>query len=248
MTEARTHGTVDPAEVERFSRMAATWWDPEGPFKPLHRLGPARLGYVRDQLCRQRRPGGDRLTPLAGLRVLDMGCGGGLIAEPLARLGAQVTGADASAENIAVARTHAAQMGLEIDYRHASAEALVEQGAQFDAVVILEIVEHVADVDAFLRHCRALLAPGGLLVFSTLNRTARSYLAAIIGAEYVLRWLPRGTHDWRKLITPAEMRQYLDTAGFAVSDITGLSFQPLTGTWKLSRDLGINYIGSAIAQ
>ncbi|GAB4153038.1 MAG: bifunctional 2-polyprenyl-6-hydroxyphenol methylase/3-demethylubiquinol 3-O-methyltransferase UbiG [Sphingomonadales bacterium] len=245
MTEARTHGTVDPAEVERFSRMAATWWDPEGPFKPLHRLGPARLGYVRDQLCRQ---GGDRQTPLAGLRVLDMGCGGGLISEPLARMGAQVTGADASAENIAVARTHAAQMGIEIDYRHASAEALVDQGAQFDAVVILEIVEHVADVDAFLRHCRALLAPGGVLVFSTLNRTARSYLAAIIGAEYVLRWLPRGTHDWRKFITPAEIRRHLDAAGFAVSDISGLSFQPLTGAWKLSRDLGINYIGSAVAQ
>ncbi|RME64136.1 MAG: bifunctional 2-polyprenyl-6-hydroxyphenol methylase/3-demethylubiquinol 3-O-methyltransferase UbiG [Alphaproteobacteria bacterium] len=240
--------SVEPVEIDRFARLAATWWDADGPFKPLHRLGPARLGYIRDQLARHYRRDTKDLAALAGLRILDMGCGGGLIAEPLARLGAQVTGADAAAENIAVARAHAAQMDLDIAYRHATVEQLASEGARFDAVLILEIVEHVADIGLFLGCCRRLLARDGLLVFSTLNRTARSFLAAIIGAEYVLRWLPRGTHDWRKFVTPREMHRHLDRAGFAISDMHGLTFQPLAGTWRLTSDLGVNYIGSATAQ
>lgn len=249
MTDPQSPSSVEPAEVERFARMAETWWDAEGPFKPLHRLGPARLGYIRDSLVRHCRPAaGSSLKPLAGLRVLDMGCGGGLISEPVARMGAQVTGADAAAENIAIARAHAAQTGIGIDYRHTTIEALAAEGARFDAVLILEIVEHVADTGVFLQSCRQVLDRDGVLIFSTLNRTARSFIAAIVGAEYVLRWLPRGTHDWRKFITPDEMTRQLGAAGFAVSGMQGLSFQPLTGAWRLSRDLGINYIGTATAQ
>jgi 2-polyprenyl-6-hydroxyphenyl methylase / 3-demethylubiquinone-9 3-methyltransferase len=245
MSNATTHATVDAQEVAHFDALAADWWNPDGPSKPLFALNPARLSYIRDALCRHfERDAGGR-TPLTGLRLLDLGCGGGLVSEPLARMGATVVGVDAAQENIAIAKTHAADMELEIDYRAVTAEALVAQGERFDGVISLEVVEHVADVPLFLRCCAALLAPGGLFVFSTLNRTAASYATAIIGAEYLLRVIPRGTHDWKKFITPAEMSDFLGAAGFAAPDFAGLSYRPSNGQWQVSSSTAINYIGNA---
>jgi 2-polyprenyl-6-hydroxyphenyl methylase/3-demethylubiquinone-9 3-methyltransferase len=222
--------------------MAAEWWDPDGKFRPLHRLNPVRLAYIRDSLIAHfhRKPAAAR--PLAGLRVLDIGCGGGLIAEPLTRLGAEVTGIDASEENIGVARTHAGEMELAIDYRVAAAEDIAAGGERFDAVLCLEIVEHVADLDGFLAAAAQLVRPGGVLVVATLNRTPQSYLFAIVGAEYVLRWLPRGTHNWEKFVRPSELAARLRRNGLAVRDVTGVVYGPLSGTWRIGRDLGVNYI------
>jgi 2-polyprenyl-6-hydroxyphenyl methylase / 3-demethylubiquinone-9 3-methyltransferase len=243
MSNATTHATVDAQEIAHFDALAADWWNPDGPSKPLFALNPARLTYIRDALCRHfRRDGGGR-TPLAGLRLLDLGCGGGLVSEPLARMGATVVGVDAAQENIAIARAHAADMELEIDYRAITAEMLVAQGEQFDGVISLEVVEHVADVQLFLRCCADLLAPGGLFVFSTLNRTAASYATAILGAEYLLRIIPRGTHDWKKFITPDEMRGFLGAVGFDAPDIAGLTYRPAIGQWHISASTAINYIG-----
>lgn len=260
-TEARTDawagttepGTADPAEVARFEALAGQWWDPRGPHGPLHRLNPARLGYVRDALAPLAPRGADRPAagapgdkPLAGLAVLDVGCGGGLASEPLARLGAHVTGIDAGETAIAVARAHAAEQDLAVDYRVATAEALAaELGARFEAVVALEIVEHVPDLDRFLGACVALTRPGGRIVLSTLNRTARSYALAIVGAERVLRWLPPGTHDWRKFPKPAELARSLRTAGARVTDVTGLAYDPTRDTWRASRDAAVNYMATA---
>jgi 2-polyprenyl-6-hydroxyphenyl methylase / 3-demethylubiquinone-9 3-methyltransferase len=239
------HATVNPAEIAHFNALAADWWNPDGPSRPLFALNPARLAYIRDQLCAHF--GRDRCsrTPLAGLRLLDLGCGGGLVAEPLVRMGATVVGVDAAAENIAVARSHAAEMELGIDYRATTAEALVEQNERFDAVISLEVVEHVADVALFLKSCAVLLKPEGIFIFSTLNRTAASYATAIIGAEYLLRIIPRGTHDWKKFITPDEMLGLLLTAGFTTPDIAGLSFSPANGQWFVSSQTSVNYIGYA---
>jgi 2-polyprenyl-6-hydroxyphenyl methylase / 3-demethylubiquinone-9 3-methyltransferase len=243
MSNATTHATVDSQEIAHFDALAAEWWNPDGPSKPLFALNPARLAYVRDQLCRHfGREGGGR-TPLAGLRLLDLGCGGGLVSEPLARMGATVVGVDAAQENIAIAIAHAADMELDIDYRATAAEALVAQGERFDAVISLEVVEHVADVPVFLRCCADLLKPEGLLVFSTLNRTAASYATAIIGAEYLLRIIPRGTHDWKKFITPDEMAALLCVAGFTAPEFAGLSYRPSNGQWHVSNSTAINYIG-----
>jgi len=235
-------GTVDDDEVARFSALAEAWWDPDGEFAPLHRFNPVRLGYIRDRLCRHF--GRDRrgLRPFAGLDVLDVGCGGGLIAEPMARLGATVTGIDASARNIAVAASHAGDAGLAIDYRETTAEALAASGARFDAVLALEIVEHVADIVLFLDSCAALMRPGGALVLATLNRTPKSFLFAIVGGEYVLRWLPRGTHRWEKFVRPSEIADGLAPSGIAIEDITGLTYSPLGGDWRLGRDVAVNYM------
>jgi 2-polyprenyl-6-hydroxyphenyl methylase/3-demethylubiquinone-9 3-methyltransferase len=237
--------TIDSAEIARFESMAADWWDPDGKFRPLHRMNPLRIGYIRDRIC--ARLGRDPLAPkpLSGLRILDIGCGGGLLSEPMARLGATVTGVDAGAEAIGVARTHAAESGLAIDYRCSSAEDLAASGARFDAVLALEIVEHVADVDAFCQALATLLRPGGTLVMSTLNRTRRSWAVAILGAEHLLRIIPRGTHEWRKFLKPHELAAALRRAGLEVGDIAGMVPDP-RGGWRLApHHLAVNYILTA---
>ncbi|MFZ5750608.1 MAG: bifunctional 2-polyprenyl-6-hydroxyphenol methylase/3-demethylubiquinol 3-O-methyltransferase UbiG [Pseudomonadota bacterium] len=238
--------TVDDAEVAKFEAMAAEWWDPNGKFKPLHMLNPCRLDYITRQIAAEF--GRDRAapSPFSGLRLLDIGCGGGLVAEPMARLGAEVVGADAAAGNIPVARIHAEQQGLAIDYRQGTAEALAASGERFDIVLALEIVEHVADPQGFMTTCRDLLRPGGLIIASTLNRTARSFAMAIIGAEWVMRWLPKGTHEWSRFVTPDEMDGLMRAAGLDPVDRKGMVFNPITWRWSLSdRDLAVNYIAAA---
>jgi 2-polyprenyl-6-hydroxyphenyl methylase / 3-demethylubiquinone-9 3-methyltransferase len=225
--------------------MAADWWNADGPMRPLHLLNPARLGYIRDAAAQHFGVDRGKRQPLAGLRLLDLGCGAGLVSEPLARLGAEVVGVDAAAENIAAARAHAAQSGLSIDYRCTSAEDLAAAGEQFDLVIFLEVVEHVADVALFIQTIAKLLKPSGAAIFSTPNRTSASFALVIVGAEYVLRWLPRGTHDWRKFLTPPEFKAQLRSAGLAVQDISGLSFEPLAERFAVTQDLSVNYIGWA---
>lgn len=239
--------SIDPAELAKFEAMAAEWWDPNGKFRPLHQMNPVRLDYVASQIAAQFDRDRKGPRPFAGLRVLDIGCGGGLLAEPMARLGTDVTGADAVARNIAVASLHAEAQGLSIDYRATTAEALLEDGAQFDVVLALEIVEHVPDPAAFLATCAALTRPGGLVVVSTLNRTAESFAKAIVGAEWVMRWLPRGTHDWARFIKPDELAQMLTAAGLKPVDRRGMVYDLLRRSWSLDeRDLGCNYIASAV--
>jgi 2-polyprenyl-6-hydroxyphenyl methylase/3-demethylubiquinone-9 3-methyltransferase len=238
-----TDGTVDPAEIERFSRIADEWWDPTGKFAPLHRLNPVRIAYIRDRVAAHWQRDALNGEPLKDLSLLDIGCGGGLLSEPMTRLGASVTGVDASARNIATASVHAAQQDLSIDYRQGTAEALAESGAQFDVVLALEIVEHVADVDLFLRSCGRLVKPGGLLFLSTLNRTAKAWALAIAGAEYVLGWLPRGTHDWKKFLKPSEVARGLRAGGIEPQEIVGVVYAPLSRKWSLNRnDLDVNYM------
>jgi 2-polyprenyl-6-hydroxyphenyl methylase/3-demethylubiquinone-9 3-methyltransferase len=238
--------SVDDAEIARFAAMADSWWDPEGDFMPLHRLNPVRVGYLRDKVTAHFGGDASSLTPFAGLRILDIGCGGGLLTEPLARLGATVVGADAGEVNIRIATLHAARAGLEIDYRHTTAEALAEAGEQFDVIVNMEVIEHVGDVEVFLSACAQLLVPGGAMALSTLNRTAKSYMAAIIVAEYLLHWLPRGTHDWQKFVKPSELSRALEGVGMKFTDIQGLSYNPLDQSWSLSRDTAVNYLGFAV--
>jgi len=234
--------SIDAAEVERFSALAETWWDPKGSMAPLHRINPARLGFLRQTLAAHFGRDAKSLTPFEGLRILDMGCGGGLISEPLARLRATVTGIDAAEANIAVARGHARGGDLEIDYRQASAEELAAAGERFDAVLALEVIEHVADVDAFLQAAAALVRPGGAFIASTLNRTPTSLLFGIIGAEYVLGWLPRGTHRWDRFLRPSEFAAGLRRQGLQTREIRGLVYDLLTGEWRLGKDLGVNYL------
>ena len=239
---AKRSATIDAAEVERFTAIAPQWWDENGAFRPLHRLNPARIEYVRDQLARQFARDIKRRAPFAGLSLLDIGCGGGLMCEPLARLGFAVTGIDADETALAVARDHAAAQGLDIAYRADSAEDLAAAGRRFDAVLALEVVEHAADPALFVAAAASLVKPGGALVMSTLNRTPKAYAAAIIGAEYMLRWLPRGTHDYRKFRRPSELARDARAAGLAVADLTGLVYDPWHGRWRLGNDLGINYL------
>ena len=238
--------TVDPDEVARFEAMAEAWWDPNGKFRPIHRFNPVRLAYIRDRLCAHFGRDPKAIRPLEGLRLLDIGCGGGLLCEPARRLGASVVGVDAAERNVEVARLHAEQSGLDIDYRHTTAETLVADGEAFDAVLNMEVVEHVADVGLFITSCAALIKPGGAMVAATLNRTAKSFALAIVGAEYVLRWLPRGTHDWRKFIKPSEFGRHLRTAGLRIDDLTGVVYNPLTDKWSLSRDMDVNYMLFAV--
>lgn len=243
MTRAKTSSTVDHAEIEKFSDMAEAWWDEDGDFAPLHRLNPTRMAFIRDQACAHFDRDRTDPQPLKGLQVLDIGCGGGLLCEPLARLGAEVTGIDAGEKNIAVARLHAEESGLEIDYRCITAEELAASGARFDMVLALEIVEHVADVEAFLAACSELLREDGAFVLSTLSRTPKSFMMAIVGAEYLLRWLPRGTHDWRRFLKPSEVCRYLREVGIEVGELSGLVYNPLNDSWRLSRrDLDVNYL------
>ena len=246
MTEAQT--TVDPAEVAKFEAMAAEWWDPAGKFKPLHMMNPVRLDYVCSQIAAEfdRDLSSDR--PFEGLRLLDIGCGGGLLCEPMARLGADVVGADAAERNIPVARLHAEQSGLEIDYRHTTAEAMAAAGETFDVVLNMEVVEHVADPLAYLTACRQLLKPGGLHLCSTINRNPKSFAMAIVGAEWVMRWLPKGTHEWDKFITPDELYALLERAGMRPVDRKGYVLNPVSWAWRISdRDLSVNYVTAAIA-
>ena len=235
--------TVDPAEVAKFEAMAAEWWDPTGKFKPLHMLNPCRLDYIIRQIAGEFDRDLTAQNPFEGLRLLDIGCGGGLLSEPMTRLGAEVVGADAAAGNIPVARVHAEQSGLSIDYRHTTAEALAEAGERFDVVLNMEVVEHVADPLSFLTACKTLLKPGGLHICSTINRNPKSYAVAIVGAEVVMRWLPRGTHDWSKFITPDELFDLLRNAGLNPVDRKGFVFNPITWSWSISdRDLSVNYV------
>ncbi|MBB4211473.1 3-demethylubiquinone-9 3-methyltransferase [Rhodothalassium salexigens DSM 2132] len=237
--------TVERREVEAFGRIAGQWWDPDGPMAPLHKLNPARLTFIRDRVGDHCACPRGTTAPFEGLRILDVGCGGGIVTEPMARLGARVTGLDASSEVIGAARAHAQAMGLKIDYRNMTAEALAEAGEQFDVVLALEILEHVADVDAFVAALRALTRPGGAVVVSTLNRTAKAFALGIVAAEYVLGWVDRGTHDWRKFIRPDDLAAALTDAGFCHPEWRGLSYDPLGDRWRLSNDLSVNYMGIA---
>ncbi|WP_417513039.1 bifunctional 2-polyprenyl-6-hydroxyphenol methylase/3-demethylubiquinol 3-O-methyltransferase UbiG [Minwuia sp.] len=236
--------TVDDAEIERFSALAETWWDPEGPMKPLHRLTPARMRYLTHRLTRHfdRPEGGEALTDLD---ILDIGCGGGLVSEPLSRLAASVTGVDASEKNIKAARMHAAEAGLPVTYRHDTAEALAAAGEQFDAVMALEIIEHVADPALFVSSIAQLVKPGGLVIFSTINRTPKAYALSIVGAEYILGWLPRGTHTYSKFVKPSELARHCRAAGLKVDDLTGLVYSPLSGFSLSATDIDVNYFASA---
>ena len=235
--------SIDPAEVERFSAMAAEWWDPAGKFKPLHHFNPVRLSFIRDEAARRFGRDIHGRRPFQGLRLLDIGCGGGLLCEPMARLGFSVTGVDASARNIGVARAHAEAQGLAIDYRAETAEALLAAGEPpFDVVLNMEVIEHVADPAHFLRNCVKLLRPGGVMVVATLNRTAKALALAVVGAEYVLRWLPRGTHHWNKFIKPQEILGFLSGEPVSVGGPFGVSYDLLTGRWSPSGDVGVNYM------
>lgn len=237
---ART--TIDQAEVDRFSAMAAEWWDPAGKFRPLHKFNPVRLTYIRDMVCGQfgRDPKAHR--PLEGLRILDIGCGGGLLSEPMARMGADVLGADASEKNIGIAKAHAAGSGVPVDYRAVTAEALAEAGESFDVVLNMEVVEHVSDVDFFLTTCASMVRPGGMTFVATINRTMKAAALAIFAAENVLRWLPRGTHQYEKLVRPEEIEKPLNASGLTVTDRTGVFFNPLLNQWNLSKDMDVNYM------
>lgn len=241
MTNAQT--TVDPAEIAKFEAMAAEWWDVNGKFKPLHMLNPCRLDYITRQIAAEFGCDLAKDAPFEGLRILDIGCGGGLLCEPMARLGATIVGADAAERNIPVAKVHAEQAGLAIDYRFTTAEAMAEAGEQFDVVLNMEVVEHVADPLAYLTACQQLLKPGGLQVCSTLNRNPKSYLVAIIGAEHIMRWLPKGTHEWSKFITPDELFELLSTSGMTPVDRKGFVFSPVSWSWSISeKDLSVNYV------
>jgi 2-polyprenyl-6-hydroxyphenyl methylase/3-demethylubiquinone-9 3-methyltransferase len=247
MSATQIAGTVDAAEIARFEAMAAEWWDPRGKFKPLHMLNPCRLDYIIGQITAEFGRDARAERPFAGLRLLDIGCGGGLLSEPMTRLGADVVGADAAAGNIPVARLHAEQSGLAIDYRHTTAEALAAAGERFDVVLNMEVIEHVSDPPAYMAACSALLKPGGLMICSTLNRTARSFALAIVGAEHVMRWLPRGTHDWSKFVTPDELSALIRGAGLDPVDSKGFVFNPLTWSWRTSdRDLAVNYVTASV--
>ena len=238
---------VDPAEIAKFERMAAEWWDPNGKFKPLHMLNPTRLDYITTQIAAEFARDLKAPAPFAGLRILDIGCGGGLLSEPMARLGATVVGVDPAARNIPVARLHAEQSSLAIDYRVSTAEALAEAGETFDVVLNMEVVEHVPDPLAYLTACARLLRPGGLMVCSTINRNPKSFAMAIVGAEWVMRWLPKGTHEWRKFITPDELYDLIRKAGLDPVDRKGMVFNPLGWFWSLSdRDLSVNYVTASV--
>ena len=239
--------TVDPAEVAKFEAMAAEWWDPNGKFKPLHMLNPCRLDYITSQIASEFDRDLSVRLPFTGLRILDIGCGGGLLSEPMARLGASVVGADPATRNIPVAQLHAEQSGLTIDYRLTTAEDLAAAGERFDVVLNMEVVEHVPDPQSFLTACQMLLKPGGLMICSTLNRNAKSFGMAIVGADWVMRWLPKGTHDWRKFITPDELADFITKAGLDPVDRKGMVFNPIAWSWSLSaRDLSVNYVTTSV--
>ncbi|MBU1174226.1 MAG: bifunctional 2-polyprenyl-6-hydroxyphenol methylase/3-demethylubiquinol 3-O-methyltransferase UbiG [Alphaproteobacteria bacterium] len=237
-----TATTIDKDEIARFTAMAETWWDPNGKFKPLHKFNPVRLAYIRNEAIDHFGRDGTSRRPFEGLSLLDIGCGGGLLSEPMARLGATVTGADASERNIAIAKIHAEGAGLDIDYVATTAEALADAGKEFDVVLNMEVVEHVADVPLYLKSCARLVRPGGLMFLATINRTAKAFALAIVGAEYVLGWLPRGTHSYAKFLTPEEIVSILSREGLTIRDRTGVTYSPLRDEWGRSRDMSVNYM------
>lgn len=235
--------TVDEEEIAKFAAMAEEWWDPNGKFKPLHKFNPVRITYIRDQICAHF--GRDPLEPLPlkGISILDIGSGGGLLCEPMCRMGADITGVDATEKSVQIATAHAAAMELDISYRFTTAEALVEAGESFDVVLNMEVVEHVADVPSFVKSSSSLVKPDGCMFMATMNRTAKSYALAIVGAEYIMGWLPRGTHDWKKFLKPSELAAHLRNAGMEIAELTGVSFNPLKDKWSLApKDLGVNYM------
>ena len=234
--------TVDDGEVERFSRHAADWWNPRGTMAPLHKFNPVRLAYIRDQATARFNRDPKKLDCLNGLRILDIGCGGGILSEPLARLGADMVGADPSADNIAAARAHAEETGVTVDYRCSTAEELAAKKERFDVVLAMEVVEHVTDVGLFVKTCAGMVKPGGLMIAATLNRTLKSFALAIVGAEYVLRWLPRGTHQWDKFVTPDELEIALEKSGLRVTGERGVIYNLLADRWQLSSDTDVNYM------
>ena len=234
--------SVDPEEIEKFSAIADEWWDATGKFRPLHKFNPVRLGYIRDRMCAHFGRNPRDKKPLAGLRLLDIGCGGGLLCEPMARLGATVIGVDAAERNVKTAATHARGMGLAIDYRHSTAEELAAAGENFDIVLNMEVVEHVANPHDFLATCGRMVRPGGAMIVATLNRTPKAYALAIVGAEYVMRWLPRGTHDWNKFLKPGEVTTPLEESGLAIQETRGVAYNPLLDSLHTSRDTGVNYM------
>lgn len=241
MAEAQ-RTTIDAQEVERFSALAQEWWNPNGKFRPLHKFNPVRLAYIRDNVAARFGRDPRAAKPFDGLRILDIGCGGGLLCEPMSRLGAEVVGADASETNIEVARLHAAESRVRVDYRATTAEELADAGETFDVILNMEVVEHVADVDLFIARCAEMVRPGGIMFVATINRTLKALGLAIIGAEYVLRWLPRGTHQYGRLVRPDELERALTKAGMAVADRTGVTYNPLADRWQRSRDLDVNYM------
>jgi 2-polyprenyl-6-hydroxyphenyl methylase/3-demethylubiquinone-9 3-methyltransferase len=234
--------SIDDAEVARFDRLAADWWDVRGPMAALHKFNPVRLAYIRDQAAARFDRDPKKLDSLQGLRILDIGCGGGILSEPLARLGASMVGADPAEKNIAIARAHAQSSGVDVDYRATTAEALAEAGEQFDIVLAMEVVEHVVDVKEFVSVCASMVKPGGLMIAATLNRTLKSFALAIVGAEYVLRWLPRGTHQWDKFVTPQELERAYEAAGLDVTAERGVIYNLLADRWQLSSDMDVNYM------
>jgi 2-polyprenyl-6-hydroxyphenyl methylase/3-demethylubiquinone-9 3-methyltransferase len=240
---AATATTLDDAEIAKFSAIAAEWWNPEGKFAPLHRINPVRLAYIREKAMTHFRRDAEAIAPFSGLSLLDIGCGGGLVAEPMARMGFNVTAIDGSEKNIKTASLHAAQSGLVIHYQQQTAEALAATGQQYDVVLALEVVEHVADVSLFLNSIATLVKPGGLVILSTLNRTVKSYALAILGAEYILRWLPRGTHEWKKFLKPHEVIQPLQQQGLELQEMQGLVLNPLQWQWQMHpQDTDVNYM------
>lgn len=256
--DAPVDASVDPAEVEKFSKMAAEWWDPHGNFKPLHQLNPVRMTFIRDLVFNHynlsARDGFRSASALSGLRILDIGCGGGLLTEPMTRLGGDVTGSDVSEKNIKTASVHAEEQGLTIDYRVATAEELArevarnaksEDGALYDVITSMEVIEHVADIDAFMEAAASLLKPGGIMLLATLNRTLKSYALAIIGAEYILNWLPHHTHDWNRFLTPKELAALVQRHGLTPGEPVGVTLNPLRGEWRVSKDVAVNYMLSA---
>jgi len=242
VTRKASVSSVDAAEVERFSRHAADWWDARGPMAALHKFNPVRLAYIRDQAAARFDRDPKKLDCLKGLRMLDIGCGGGILSEPLARLGALMVGADPAEENIAAARAHAEDAGVVVDYRATTAEELAAAKERFDVVLAMEVVEHVTNVNAFVATCATMVKPGGLMVAATLNRTLKSFAPAIVGAEYVLRWLPRGTHQWDKFVTPVELETAIEDSGLRVTGERGVIYNPFADRWQLSSDMDVNYM------
>ncbi len=242
-TETPSKTTVDPSEIEKFSAMAAEWWDPKGKFKPLHKFNPVRLAFIKETVCGHFGRDPNARAPFEGLRLLDIGCGGGLLSEPMTRLGARVTGVDAAERNIKTASVHAEEQSLAIDYRHGTAEELLnDDAARFDVILNMEVVEHVSDVRTYMEACADLLLPGGVMIVATINRTLKAYALAIVGAEYVLGWLPKGTHEYAKLVRPIEIRDALTPKGLSVTPPTGVFYSPLTDRWQISRDSDVNYM------
>lgn len=246
LTKNSTKRNVDPNEIEKFSLIASEWWNPHGKFKPLHRLSQIRLAYILDQTSNQFSRGNQNSQSLRNLDIVDIGCGGGLICEPLARLGANVTGIDPAEENIAVARKHCADQELEISYQTSTVQELADSGMKFDVAVCLEVLEHVPDIESFLLECNSLLNQNGIMIMSTINRTLKSYALAIVGAEYILRWLPAGTHDWNRFIKPDELRDALAKGNLDLRNVSGLIYNPVIDTWKLSDDMDVNYFATAV--